>query len=726
MVWIDGSGLKSAPDRLARLAGELEAAGSRCLLVLDDVADVGELLPFLAQAGPDRAVIITTEAPDVIPEDSIAVGSFSAAEGLAYLHARTGLDDEPGARLIGEALGWLPLSLAQAGAVIAERRLTYRGYLDQLRAIRPCEVLRSKTGEPYPPGAAEAILLSLDALAAADPFGASRVILDSLAMLSQAGVPPLYLQGRLDWGGNGGRPGGQRRADARFRQLENWPLVTPQLDGARVSAHRLTMRVIREQRLADGSFSDVTDLAGRQLIAVLSRFPLREVAPEVVEQIVALHQHTRGRLDGKAESRIQELRERAVHMVNELGDDPALAIRIGEPLVSEVDGKPGASPELAVSAWYELGRAYLRAGRTDDGLVLLLAALTKCQRTLQPDHPVALHVRRDLVLAYEEAGRPDQAIRISQQALTDLEQGAGFSTDNAIRFYQAVLARLSGTSDGPEASVRALNADAERLIEAGQLDAARPLLDQALGIARDQLGRDHPGTLTTRSYMARWLGETGQIQEAEAESRRLADDCRRILGPSHAETLMARGNAAVWLGKGGQAQLALTETRQLLEDCRRLLAPDHPVTLTCRNHLANFLGQTGLVRKAAAEFRRSLDDHVRVLGPEHPDTLRTRLLRASCLGAAGKVQQAVTQLQELLEDCLRIDNRSRSAADRAHPKRAGILAGDRGRAATKATVAAPERHPCDRFECSQTSATARASPCSAVIACALPKLADSG
>lgn len=102
MVWIDGSGLKSAPDRLARLAGELEAAGSRCLLVLDDVADVGELLPFLAQAGPDRAVIITTEAPDVIPEDSIAVGSFSAAEGLAYLHARTGLDDEPGARLIGK------------------------------------------------------------------------------------------------------------------------------------------------------------------------------------------------------------------------------------------------------------------------------------------------------------------------------------------------------------------------------------------------------------------------------------------------------------------------------------------------------------------------------------------------------------------------------------------------------------------------------------------------
>ena len=497
-------------------------------------------------------------------------------------------------------------------------------------------------------------MLSLDALAAADPFGASRVILDSLAMLSPAGVPPLYLQGRLDWGGNGGRPGGQRRADARFRQLENWPLVTPQLDGARVSAHRLTMRVIREQRLADGSFSDVTDLAGRQLIAVLSRFPVREVAPEVVEQIVALHHHTRGRLDGKAESRIQELRERAVHLVNELGDDPALAIRIGEPLVSEVDGKPGASPELAVSAWYELGRAYLRAGRTDDGLVLLLAALTKCQRTLQPDHPVTLHVRRNLVLAYEEAGRPDQAIRISQQALTDLEQGAGFSTDDAIRFYQAVLARLSGTSDGPEASVRALNADAERLIEAGQLDAARPLLDQALGIARDQLGRDHPGTLTTRSYMARWLGETGQIQEAEAESRRLADDCRRILGPSHAETLMARGNAAVWLGKGGQAEQALTETRQLLEDCRRLLGPDHPVTLTCRNHLANFLGQTGLVRKAAAEFRRSLDDHVRVLGPEHPDTLRTRLLRDSCLGAANKVQQAVTQLQELLEDCLRI------------------------------------------------------------------------
>lgn len=56
-------------------------------------------------------------------------------------------------------------------------------------------------------------------------------------------------------------------------------------------------------------------------------------------------------------------------------------------------------------------------------------------------------------------------------------------------------------------SARLLNTVAEALIDAGQLDTARPLLDRAARIARTALGPDHPATLATRGNLAYWLGE---------------------------------------------------------------------------------------------------------------------------------------------------------------------------------------------------------------------------
>ena len=65
-------------------------------------------------------------------------------------------------------LGYLPLALAQAAAVIAARHLTYPVYLDRLRAYPAEKYLPAARGEPYPRGVAEAIGLSIDTLTAAD------------------------------------------------------------------------------------------------------------------------------------------------------------------------------------------------------------------------------------------------------------------------------------------------------------------------------------------------------------------------------------------------------------------------------------------------------------------------------------------------------------------------------------------------------------------------------
>ena len=109
-------------------------------------------------------------------------------EALAFLARRTGRSDEAGARELAAELGFLPLALAQAAAVIAAQHLDYPAYLARLRAVPVQDLLKRATGEPYPHGVAEAIVLALDAAADGDQTGLCRGLINVVALLSAAGV----------------------------------------------------------------------------------------------------------------------------------------------------------------------------------------------------------------------------------------------------------------------------------------------------------------------------------------------------------------------------------------------------------------------------------------------------------------------------------------------------------------------------------------------------------
>ena len=68
----------------------------------------------------------------------------------------------PGPGRLAAELGYLPLALAQAAAVIRGQHLAYGTYLERLRALPVGEYLTRDAGQPYPHGVAEAVLLSLD------------------------------------------------------------------------------------------------------------------------------------------------------------------------------------------------------------------------------------------------------------------------------------------------------------------------------------------------------------------------------------------------------------------------------------------------------------------------------------------------------------------------------------------------------------------------------------
>src|SRR5207302_938476 len=151
----EGAGLATAGQD-TRIAAEkvrhwLETDGARRLLIFDNVADLDELRPFLPAAG-EAQIVLTSERRTAAQLGAVivAVDVFTANEAVEFLAERTGLTDANGAHELAAELGYLPLALAQAAAVISSQRLSYETYLDRLRAIPVGEYLIRREAEPYP------------------------------------------------------------------------------------------------------------------------------------------------------------------------------------------------------------------------------------------------------------------------------------------------------------------------------------------------------------------------------------------------------------------------------------------------------------------------------------------------------------------------------------------------------------------------------------------------
>jgi tetratricopeptide (TPR) repeat protein len=168
---------------------------------------------------------------------------------------------------------------------------------------------------------------------------------------------------------------------------------------------------------------------------------------------------------------------------------------------------------------------------------------------------------------------------------------------------------------------------------------------------------DHPGTLTTRGYIAAWTGRCGDAAEALRLLTALVPDQERVLGPRHPSTLTARSNIAHFTGQCGDTAGALRLSTALLPDRERILGPDHPDTLATRNNIASWTGECGDSAEALRMLTTLLPDQERVLGPDHPHTLATRDNIAYWTGqirdgSRGEPEQSHAELDRLAEDAV--------------------------------------------------------------------------
>ena len=626
-----GAAAKDAQAAAIGVRHWLEADGERRLVVFDNVADLDGLRPFLPAAGAARVVITSNRRSAADLGTGVPVDVFAEGEALAFLAERTGLADQAGARELAEELGWLPLGLAQAAALIARERLGYATYLQRLRALPVAHYLERVEGDAYPYRVAEAIVLSMRGVEDGDPSGWCAAVMGLVSVLAEAGVSRRVLQAAAF-----GSAEDAVERDAAVGRLADASLVGFSLDGSAVVTHRLVMRVVREWVIAHGRLPFVAGDAVRVLSRLADGIAEAWQDPpgvrELAGHVSALVEHMGGYGDvigAEATAGLLRLRLRSVYLLNTLSDSTGQAILIAETLVPDSERLLGPDNPNTLASRYNLAYAYRAVGRVAAAIRLYERSLADCDRVLGTNDPDTLSARNGLAAAYVAAGRVAAAIALLERTLADYERILGIDHPDTLTCRNNLAAAYN---------------------EAGRVAEAIPLYERTLADSEQVLGIEHPDTLGSRNNLAAAYQDAGRVAEAIPLYERTLADREQVLGIEHPDTLGSRMNLAGAYQDAGRVAEAIPLLERTLADYERILGADHPDTLTCRMNLAGAYAAAGRVAEAIPLYERTLADREQVLGIEHPDTLGSRNNLAAAYQGAGRVAEAIPLYERTLAD----------------------------------------------------------------------------
>jgi len=258
----------------------------------------------------------------------------------------------------------------------------------------------------------------------------------------------------------------------------------------------------------------------------------------------------------------------------------------------------------------------LEQDRIPHGWVRALADWLR--RFNEPDQLAIAVAARDEHFLEEDLGRVLDRLAATLAAHSLAEPDP--ETQHCARLLLTLHRRGQGEGPNRIADTDALRA--VRLLQRAFADQPRELPARvALGriLAGLRVDPDALDLLAARDDHAWALGESGQVEAAEAAYTALLADEGRILGPDHPVTLTTRNNIAYWRAQSGEIAAALAEFTALRADQGRILGPDHPETLKTRINIASLRAQSGEIAAALADFETLLADQERVLDPGHPD-----------------------------------------------------------------------------------------------------------
>jgi tetratricopeptide (TPR) repeat protein len=697
LVWVPAASRDAILAGLALAAGELGAdrpgetadvAARRFLtwlnrtrrrwaVVLDDVqsaADLEDLWP----SGETGQVVVTTRLPEAALRGGgrtvLPVQGFSKREAVAYLSTR--LVAYPDQRIesfdLAEDIGGLPVSLAQAAAVIVEGNTTCRDY-----RRRYAERLRNMAGAAVP-GCPKELLttwsLAVQQANELPPTGLAWPALALASALDPAGIPAVVLTSPAACGYITGRPAGsgtgQNVVRAAFGSLEKLGLISVDTTSPvpTVWVHATVQAAMRAY-LADTGIEPAVVAAAAALLQTWPKNVMGRQHSQTLRACTASLRGYAGDLLWKPEAHPLLMRAGLSLEEDMLADS---AVTYWESMAAVSTRMLGHGHAQSVMARDRLAAAYQAADRVGEALTVLEAALTDRMHNLGPDHPDTMATRVKLARACQAAGREVEAIAMYERTLADSERvfGSAHRDTLAVRASLAAAYQAAGRQDDCVRLYEATTAESERTLGPAHQDtltvrASLAAAYQATGRPREAIaayqrtvmdaeraqGPDHPDTLAARSALASAYRLAGKPKEAIAQYERILSDRERFQGPEHPDTLTARGNLAFAYRSAGKLKEAIPQYERTLADRERLQGSDHRDTITVRSNLAGAYQLARRLADAIPQYERAVADSEQILGPGHIDTLTTRCNLATAYYSAGRLCDVVTVLRRALADC---------------------------------------------------------------------------
>ena len=615
-----------------RLLDQLRSAnGSNSLFVFDNVENPGDLRDLIPEGTGVRALITTTRHLDW---DGLGwlrctVGAFDREQSISLLCEHTGDTHREVADRIADALGDVPVAIAQAVATAQQGGYALSGYLDRLSNHPLDSSISRLEGDDYPNAVGIALLMAYEQVLEqlrTKPPQQERIavsLLDALSLLAASGVPTHWLL-RLDDDSDAVRD--------TLSFLKGAAIFQESSDGDKTIIHRLQGHVYREtylndqKKLGEARTCAASVLSGIDVDRLENVEQRRQETHHLIEQLLSVTSQNYSHSlfsEPQVSSKLADTLEYATSL-----GMSQLALCLTESVTQTCDALGPHDPDTLASR-NNLAGAYRASGRLDKAIALYEQTLEDSIRILGPDHPSTLTSRLNLAGAYRAAGRLDEAITLYEQVFTGRSR---------------VL--------GPDHRSTLISRDelASAYREAGRFDEAITLKKQILADAMRIMGPDSPGALAARLSLAATFWDAGRLDEAIPLFEQNLKDRTRILGLDHPETLASRGTLAGIYRDAGRLDEAISLFEQNLDDVARTLGLDHPETLASRHSLAGVYRDAGRLDEAMPLFEQNLTDFVRILGPDRPDTFTSRSTLAGAYQAAGRLDEAIPLFEQNLED----------------------------------------------------------------------------
>ncbi|GAB6041644.1 hypothetical protein JCM17961_23190 [Endothiovibrio diazotrophicus] len=559
----------------------------RWLLIFDNAEHPDSLRPFLPQSKTGNIIITSRFRSWGDVAQSVRVDVFNREQSIAFLVRRTGISDPQGAGRLAEALGDLPLALAQAAAYLEESGDDFITYLS-LFEERQLQLLEEGRLSPnvYPDSVATTWDISLERLGKECPeavevlYLAAYLAPDDIPKRLFANVHEILPFSMEDVFSDPLRLNNVWRALRRYSLVEAGPDC--------FSLHRLIQAAIRHRAPS----SQFESYARKALCLVDRSLDYDENNQETWRSSLSLVPHalivSTYIKSEEDELLVAGMLDRAGSTLWKMSQHEQARVCYEEALnAARRAGDGGLADEG--STWNNLGVLLKEMNLLPDSLEAVDRAVRIGERVLGVQHPKLAIRLSNQGLVLGRMGRYDEAISYFERAL-EINRKESFSSQ-----------------DGKEGVARDYSHLGNAYKKQRMWSDAEHCLVEALRIGEETLGAEHYRVAIRLNNLAMLYKEMGAYDKAEPPMRRALAIDRKIYSDGHRDVAWDLKNLGLILMGAGRLDEAEKCFIESLSIFREIQGEEHPDTQAVREYVTELRMSTRLQGTNGAPTNN--DDH---------------------------------------------------------------------------------------------------------------------